>query len=980
MEFYSRQQKLVSKQQIAVIVVFCAAAVLLTAALVAFADWAPAGGQAGAGLAQAGGVGLDKLDKFGCAGCHEAAVKSWNLTPHRRTVGAPQLKEDQQGCAGCHKGIEKHLQDASAYQPVAVGKNARENTALCMSCHKGGKQALWHGSKHSRLKEACLTCHDPHQTGSRYMLRKEEPELCAECHAQQVAEGQLPFHHPIAEGKMVCSDCHNVHGDQRGNLGRETNAEVCYRCHAEKAGPFRFEHPPVTEDCTTCHRPHGSPNENLLQVEQPLLCLQCHPGHHDSHRTPIVALDPANTAQTLAGINDFYQRCTSCHSLIHGTDLPSGTGNGTLMPGGPASPTSSTEADRGGAMLGVAGLTLGANLMDGAGREYFGFAAPWVGTEDNDGSPQFVRQYDGKDYRQPQLDSQSVLMSAHDMLTVRTESLGADDQEVDVYYANPRTSVDLNYQELTHRLGRFDFGPDTFIPSSDGGTQAVTHTDLTNGFDRFEIDRATAAARFSYRTEQFPTVRWNLGFWSEREKGKQQFLFLDRCGACHKLSTTQEIDRLTSEVSMGADVALGSSGLSYSHRQLKFENEAPEQFHTFSGLFGVFDRSAPLFGVADNVSNYDELRFSAPLRENFYLNGSYRRGDRENRFSDTNLGIVSAGGNATYYMRDDLQLSAGYFASTLNSEAAEGVDRKLRRSRFDLSYLGVRNLDLGIGFRREEVDRGSPHELAPRSSDSDIWSASAAWRPEQRLNLRAQYRMIDTDHQRNEDLTAPVDFLPSRYIGNPSEGRNWQVMADYLAGQQLSLTGLISRVQDEWKVSEFGESRDSSRDIKTAGLSVSYLPTHQARFSAGYYRQEGETNAEVTYGAEDFVLGLSTFPPIESTAEYNYDASILMLRGDYALNPRWRLFGTVNRTQSDGKVVARDLGDYIDQDPDLNGVDLILNPFDITVFDWWFGVGYRLDTRNEVTLSHQFRKWENDDDRAQDGSLRVWRLGWQHQF
>jgi len=971
------------RRNLALLGIIVMAAVLLAGTLLAFGqEAAPWQGALGGGnVTKAAQAGMDKLDKNGCSACHEEAFKTWNLSPHRRTVGAPQLKEEMQGCAGCHRGIDKHLQDPTSYKPVATRKTARESADLCLDCHKGGGQALWQGGKHSRLQQACTTCHDPHNPASRYMLRKEEPALCADCHAQQVAEGQLPSHHPIAEGKMVCTDCHNVHGEQRGNLGRETNAEACFRCHAEKEGPFTFEHPPVTEDCTTCHRPHGSPNDYLLQVEQPMLCLQCHPGHHDADRTPIVALDPNNPDQTLAGITAFYGRCTSCHSLIHGTDLPSGTENGTFMPGRPASAVSSAEANKGGVALGVSGLTLLGNLMDGTNREYFGFSEPWTGSETSKGSPQFVREYDGKKYERAQLDSTHNLIGDHDLLKVRTQNAGAKDQEIDLYYANPRTSLDLNYQELTHRLGRYDFGDDTSIPKSSGRTQAITHTDLTDGFNRFGIERHTAEARASYRAVKFPNLRWNFGYWTESEKGRKQFTFLERCGACHKVSTTQEIDRITSDLDLGADLTLGRSSLSYNHKARKFENRAPEQSYFFNGLSSIYNGLAPLFGVAETESNYDELRFQTPAGQSLYINGLYRKGDRKNRFSDLNLGVESAGGSATYFLKDNLQLTAGHFASTLNTEAPdEGVDRKLRASRADLNYSGIPKLDLGVGFRREEVDRSSEHELAPRSSDSDIWSASADWRPGARFNMRAQYRTIDTSHKRNEELTSLPDFLPARYIGNPTDAQRWQVLANYLPSNRVTLTGLVSSTKDKWRVSEFGESRSSDQDIDTAGLSVSYLPTKRARLTAGFYRQQGETESDVTYGAEDFTLGVNVFPPIDSTAEYDYDASFLMLRGDYSVNPRWRLFGSFHQTQTDGKVLARDLGDYIDQNPNLEGTNLILNPFDITVLDWWLGAGYRVNNRNEVTLSHQFRKWDNDDKSLQNGDLRVWRLGWQHLF
>ncbi len=914
---------------------------------------------------------LNALDKDGCGSCHEEYLKSWAQTPHRRTVGAPQLKADKQGCVGCHRGADKHLEDPSAFQPRAQFKTAKENSDLCLSCHKSGKQAMWRSSKHSFLKEGCNTCHDPHNPNSRYMLKDDEPGLCAKCHPKQIAEGQLPSHHPIAEGKMVCSDCHNVHGDQRGNLPRENNPEMCYRCHAEKEGPFVNEHPPVTENCVTCHRPHGSPNDYMLQVEQPMLCLQCHAGHSDSHRSPLVSVDPNNPAQTIAGIDSFYSKCTACHTHIHGTDLNSQTGNGTFMPGRPSSPAGTTNANKGAGALALAGTALLGNLSVAQNWDYFGFAEPWIGDAKESGSRQFVREYDGKNYGRPQLDSETTMLTKKDALNVRTLNLGQKDQEVDLYYANPQTSVDVKYQELTHRFGRFNFPPDALI-----GGNSVTHEDLTNGFNRFGIERRNTDAKMSYRAKKLPSVRWNLGYWSEQEKGRKQTLFLDRCNSCHQVSTTQEIDRITSEVNAGLDLSLGSSSLSYNHLQRKFENDAPEQFFNFQGS-RIFNGLAPLFGVADTVMTYDEVRGQSPATDNLYFNALYRNGKRENRYSDLNLNFESFAGNSVYYLGDGARFIGGYSTSRLSPQGDEPVDRKIRNARGEFNYFAIPNLDVSVGFQREDADRSTDRAMVPLQSDSNIWNARADWTPDSRFSLRLQYKTIDAENKR----TAIEAFVPARLIGNPTDSRNWQVLANYMASNRMTLTGIYSEVKDQWDVSAEGLSKSSDQDLRTAGLSLSYIPTKRAHLNASYYHQKGESNSDVTYGQGTFTLvDVAAFPPIDSVASFDYTANILNLRGDYAFNPRWRMFGAYNRTATDGSILARDIGDYIDQNPDLNGVALTFHPFDTTIIDWWLGVGYQLSPRDQLTLSHQFRRWQNNDNTIENGDLRVWRVGWRRQF
>jgi hypothetical protein len=52
---------------------------------------------------------------------------------------------------------------------------------------------------------------------------------------------------------------------------------------------------------------------------EPYLCLQCHATHRISSGTS------AETKQSL------FTRCTDCHSQVHGTDLPSPSGQGTFV-------------------------------------------------------------------------------------------------------------------------------------------------------------------------------------------------------------------------------------------------------------------------------------------------------------------------------------------------------------------------------------------------------------------------------------------------------------------------------------------------------------------------------------------------------------------------------------------------------------------------------------------------------------------------
>jgi DmsE family decaheme c-type cytochrome len=100
------------------------------------------------------------------------------------------------------------------------------------------------------------------------------------------------------------------------------NEEPCLKCHIDKRGPFVFEHAAVRVDgCETCHNPHGSVNAKLLKRPAVFaVCLECHNGAGDFGRR-------ADGVPRQSGTHNMadprYQKCTTCHVRIHGSNTDS---------------------------------------------------------------------------------------------------------------------------------------------------------------------------------------------------------------------------------------------------------------------------------------------------------------------------------------------------------------------------------------------------------------------------------------------------------------------------------------------------------------------------------------------------------------------------------------------------------------------------------------------------------------------------------
>ena len=244
-----------------------------------------------------------------CATCHEEVAARASRARHGRLT-VEQRTGTAGTCEGCHGPGSVH---ANSSDPRDIWSFKRldpeQQVAVCTRCHDGRAYAHFLSASHSANDMSCATCHPSHPENSA-TPRAAQPELCYSCHANIRAKANLPSHHPIREGRMQCTDCHNLHGPDAGeSIGGRTN-DRCTKCHREKEGPFTFEHAAVVEDCAACHDPHGTVVNNLLKKTEPYLCLGCHHVHFQIK-------EHADVRATAS------QRCTQCHTAIHGSDLPS---------------------------------------------------------------------------------------------------------------------------------------------------------------------------------------------------------------------------------------------------------------------------------------------------------------------------------------------------------------------------------------------------------------------------------------------------------------------------------------------------------------------------------------------------------------------------------------------------------------------------------------------------------------------------------
>jgi predicted CXXCH cytochrome family protein len=189
------------------------------------------------------------------------------VTPecHATLVRQPQvhLPVSSGACDACHES------DIGGHR-YPLKRQANET---CSFCHTVAG-TLAH--QHKALEQGCISCHRPHASQAKFLLRADSVErVCAACHDVPLKRFT---HAPVASGD--CTGCHLPH--QAGNrnlLRRGEGPQHCMMCHDDvrtALAVVNHIHEPVGRDCLACHTPHSSDHRHELKKPMGELCLDCH--------------------------------------------------------------------------------------------------------------------------------------------------------------------------------------------------------------------------------------------------------------------------------------------------------------------------------------------------------------------------------------------------------------------------------------------------------------------------------------------------------------------------------------------------------------------------------------------------------------------------------------------------------------------------------------------------------------------------------
>jgi len=250
-----------------------------------------------------------------CTTCHGKLLRG-------KTSVHPPVEKD---CTSCH-----HVEISSGGTTITLDE---KGPALCLGCHDGLEQAAEGklASSHAPVQDSCLTCHTPHASIEKNLLRTGVPALCLGCHE---LDGLQPKHGGQLSDRVNCLACHSPHGSAAPHMLHGSNqhppfgegecdvchrrpfagrvrlrargAKICTACHGEVIKPGAISVHGALDPrrnrkvCVACHDPHMSDNASLLRASGPALCAACHP-------------EIATAARAETGHPAAAEDCTDCH-------------------------------------------------------------------------------------------------------------------------------------------------------------------------------------------------------------------------------------------------------------------------------------------------------------------------------------------------------------------------------------------------------------------------------------------------------------------------------------------------------------------------------------------------------------------------------------------------------------------------------------------------------------------------------------------
>jgi predicted CXXCH cytochrome family protein len=166
-----------------------------------------------------------------CADCHSDIVHGFADATHAK-LSMPGGHDQEIGCESCHGAGSLHVRSGGERHLIV---NPKSDPSTCYQCHldKQGQFNLAHSHPIGEGKMSCSDCHDPHTGSARphsMMTLADQNASCTTCHTAQ--RGPFVFEHEAS--REGCTTCHEPHGTVNRKMLKAANNSLCTQCHFQQ--------------------------------------------------------------------------------------------------------------------------------------------------------------------------------------------------------------------------------------------------------------------------------------------------------------------------------------------------------------------------------------------------------------------------------------------------------------------------------------------------------------------------------------------------------------------------------------------------------------------------------------------------------------------------------------------------------------------------------------------------------------------------
>ena len=674
-----------------------------------------------------------------------------------------------------------------------------------------------------------------------------------------------------------------------------------------------------------------------------------------------------------------------------------------------------------------------------SGEQGFSDIRLGIYTRTSDGNLDWAREFDGRNFDSFGIERlQSYGFSGPTQYWLDARDLIIGDEGFNFSLASRNSvGISLGTSKLTHRLfpvpainpyiaEEYDR---LSLPAPVPGDTGDAILDLSPGVN-FRLNRRVNTFDLGITPQGNQGQRYVASWWQELESGTRQHVFRARAATPGVIANRQRagaetpIDRSTNQATLGADLRLGKlSVLNYRFIDTEFTNNGTRP----GGVLGTVFPLNALTQFNSKTTN-NSLKARSKLGDQLFFTGTYSSKERKNlaskipanpgatyldagsalhakiKVQNTNLGL-------TFLATNDLTLTGRWKRLDLDNGVPAifslsgtppvpaatadntSLSREVTSTELNASFTGLPKAYLKAGFEKRDTDRTvSPthpphpadefeHPFTSEHTESDILRLGARCYPTQGLSLSANF----------EDW----NINDPGYAGTPTDRRNLNVNATYMAAANFALYGNFIRNKDEndevrvaviptltaapvppltpAEAETYAEDRENAagqgykNELKSTVLGAWYGLTPKLNLDAYWSRSSIDSEATMIFGEDPGYL-----PHLAPDfAPYSANTDEWSLGAMYAVSPRLRVNGRFQSAGSNGKTLITVFP---------GGLGPTWTPVDVDSKRWTLGFAYDISPKDRLILDYSILDWKDHIDSSQSGRFNLLRLAWSSTF